>query len=87
MLVETNDDPFAAPPARQYLVDSNPRLNALTRNCHLTKRRVRPCVMMITFRSSLAMFSLAKSLNMVAMNDVALLYTSNPDSPCGNLVG
>ena len=42
---------------------------------------------MITLRSSLAIFSLAKSLNMVAMNDVALLYTSNPDSPCGNLIG
>ncbi len=32
------------------------------------------------------MFSLAKSLNMVAMNDVARLYTSSPDSPCGNLI-
>lgn len=32
------------------------------------------------------MFSFAKSLNMVAMKDVALLYTSRPDSPCGNLL-
>lgn len=31
------------------------------------------------------MFSFAKSRNIVAMKDVALLYTSNPDSPCGNL--
>lgn len=53
----------------------------------LTRRRVRPCVTIMTFRSSRAMFSLAKSRNMVAMNDVALLYTSSPDSPCGNLSG
>ena len=31
------------------------------------------------------MFWLAKSRNIVAMKDVALLYTSRPDSPSGNL--